>query len=144
MMSSDVMCDVSVLNLSNSELLCTFPFRFSQDAYFARSIYARLPQGKMWAALLEKGIAKLLGSYKAANADVQISFGIELIRRSGFGASKCTAFVFSFWMFVSSFCLRTLSGFGWRCSANCFHNVDRPWRPALSRRSSLFWVSLEE
>ena len=50
----------------------------------------------MWAALLEKGIAKLLGSYKAANADVQISFGIELIRRSGFGASTCTAFVFSF------------------------------------------------
>ena len=48
----------------------------------------------MWAALLEKGIAKLLGSYKAANADVQISFGIELIRRSGFGASTCTAFVF--------------------------------------------------
>lgn len=69
-MSSNVMCDVSVLKSQQLGTFCTLPFCSSQDAHLARSVYARLPQGKMWAALLEKGIAKLLGSYKAANADV--------------------------------------------------------------------------
>ena len=47
-----------------------------QEPEKATTMFAKLPSGKMWAALLEKAIAKLLGGYNAPGPGKQCNCAI--------------------------------------------------------------------
>jgi hypothetical protein len=65
-----------------------------QEPETASTMYAKLPSGKMWAALLEKAIAKLMGGYHAPGPWENLGKPGNPLSKGFQACSNCVVFCF--------------------------------------------------